>query len=359
MIFHGYIYENYEQTILDIIYDLFLKKINKENPNSSEKFTKTFHMYEHEFFSSNNLCSEISIENIKNNIIPNKIKEQIIYSQLLYLPSQATANSLSSTLCSNEKTKNREPWIKFLYKIIDSFGIFLHFVSKNSLLVPAMPTSKMLKPFSSLPLDFSYEISPIPEMNEIYLSVYGGEGSDRIFEKKHVDGLFYCLPYCYVYRCILGMSKNDKITTHFTSPSPRSNFSTLRYENILFGSGDASTKNVKNVEKIKKIQLKGTTIDLYDFVAFDYNRQPHYIAPSKNYLPSQATENNTPRVIYKLHYIIYPTFLPKPIVYLYKKIHSVYNRIMRTFFVNSQNNNSWLAWVINSGNDFYYKSFFS
>jgi hypothetical protein len=334
MIFHGYIYENYEQTILDIIYDLFLKKINRENPNSSENFTKTFHMYEHEFFSSKNLCPEISIEKIKNNIIPKKIKDQLFYSQLpsratailsspsqatekpskfLYLSSQATANLSSSAICTDEKMKNREPWINILYKRIDSFW----------------------KPFSSLPLDFSYEISPIPEMNEIYLSVYGGEGSDRIFEKKHVDGLFYCLPYCYVYRCILGISKNDKITTHFTSPSLRS----------------------KSVEKIKK--LKGITIDLYDFVAFDYNRQPHYIAPSNNYLPSQSKENNTPRVIYKLHYIIYPTFLPKPIVYLYKKIHSVYNRIMRTFFVNSQNNNSWLGWVINSGNDFYYKSFFS
>ena len=36
-----------------------------------------------------------------------------------------------------------------------------------------------------------------------------------------------------------------------------------------------------------------------------------------------------------------------------------YNGLMRKLFVNSQNDKSWLAWIINNGTEIYYNMFFN
>jgi hypothetical protein len=208
--------------------------------------------------------------------------------------------------------------------------------------------------FAPLQSNRIYEISPISEMNELYLSIPEGKGSDHIFEKKHVDGPFFFLPYCYVYRCVLGLSYNEKTTTYFDNFTASSNLeksvsSSLRSDEKInpplcskkIGLGEASLLR-PNIKKI--------TLDIYDFVAFDYNRMPHYINSFSGDRDDEKMDNkepkwinniclptdkDAPRVIYKLHYIIYPKFLPSFVVQFYKKIHVLYNNTMRFLFVNS------------------------
>ena len=164
--------------------------------------------------------------------------------------------------------------------------------------------------------DEKIKVFPITEMNEIYLSKIGGKGSDHIFETKHVDGPFFLLPYCYVYRCILALSSNKNVITHFIS-----------------------SNECKNEIKTK--------IDVYEFAAFDYNKTIHYISSDDD---AATKMNEDLRVVYKLHYIVCPSFLPFPIMQFYKWLHIYYNNTMRFLFVNSQNNGSILAWIINTGN---------
>jgi hypothetical protein len=351
MIFHGHIFEPEEQYNLNVIYNYFLLtflekaspkpklKNSREQSVRKDKFTvacegkfkkrefyenyfnKTFHIYE------NVACQDKYIANIKNNIIPNKIKSDILLAKqcVSYFPHQNNVilPSHSTTIWNSLKLYLKN-------------GLMYYFETFCNLFSPIQP-------------HFEYEINPINDMNEIYLSVPGGQGSDHIFERKHVDGPFLFLPYCYVYRCILGLSCNNSTITKFEEP-----FSFL---------GEQCKKNIKSLN-IKKHKIKGITVDMFDYVAFDYNRQPHYICSTFRYndpikkISLDPTDKNAPRVVYKLHYIIYPTFLPKPIVYFYKKIHILYNSLMRTFFVSSQNNNSIIAWIINNGNDIYYNLLF-
>ena len=345
MIFQGHIFEPEEQENLNIIYNNFLnfftlhtekfifglgntstKNVNLPSqatanwssstlrfeeslnfastsfPQKGVFVNKTFHIYEKTFFSiySTPKNDFSLINNLKNNIIPNKIKSDI--------------------------SVFREDLPTFFYITFRKFYFWLRRCLRQKCELSSMDKSSE---------KIKYEISPITEMNEIYLSVPGGKGSDHIFERKHVDGPFFFLPYCYVYRCILGLSYNDTTVTHFEKP-----FSFF------------NEKKEKNSLNIKKHQIKGVTVDIYDFVAFDYNRQPHYITSNLSYSSDRSvnksikfetkkekrlfplpTDKNAPRVVYKLHYIIYPSFLPKPVVYFYKKIHSLYNSIIRTLFV--------------------------
>ncbi len=49
-------------------------------------------------------------------------------------------------------------------------------------------------------------------MNEVYISGPTRDdeqfNSDQIFYTKHVDGPYGFIPFCSVYRCIVGMDKN-------------------------------------------------------------------------------------------------------------------------------------------------------
>lgn len=180
-------------------------------------------------------------------------------------------------------------------------------------------------------------------MNEIYLSVIEGQGSDHIFVNKHLDGPFFFLPYCYVYRCILGLSNNPTIFTHFIAPHyPTQN-----------GKREPSS------QKNNKIEIQSKNIDIYEYIAFDYNRDIHYIdtiggepkTPTTKYVP--PNDKNAPRVVYKLHYIICPSFVPSFVVGFYKYLHISYNNTMRFLFVNSQKNDSYLSRMIMTGNSWF------
>jgi len=154
----------------------------------------------------------------------------------------------------------------------------------------------------------NHESCPITEMNELYISAIGGDGSDKVFETEHVDGPFFFLPFCNVYRCIVAIKGNKSIFTCF----PKSECFT-------------------------------SAISDNEFIAFDYNRDPHFIFDCSD------IQDYTKRVVLKLHYIVYPSFLPKTIVSIYKILHYRYNSMMRKLFLKSQIKKSIIGSCINYG----------
>jgi hypothetical protein len=129
----------------------------------------------------------------------------------------------------------------------------------------------------------SYDIEEITNMNELYVSVIGGGGSDNVFETPHIDGPFFWLPCCKVYRCIFAITPNNLIKTIFI------------------------TNNIKTSYILNKNQ----------FLAFDYNNNVHYIEKIQN----ETTECNNNRVVLYLHYILYVTYY---ICYIYYVTYIIY-----------------------------------
>jgi hypothetical protein len=153
---------------------------------------------------------------------------------------------------------------------------------------------------------YSNNVDSIDEMNELYISCIGADGSDKVFETQHIDGPFVLLPFCKVFRTIVAIQGNSSIITEF--PLKNTAYSILDYE----------------------------------FLAFDYNRDLHFIWKDSNISDEKS------RIILKLHYIITPKFIHPKIVLFYKWLHVKYNSTMRTLFLNSQSNNR-LSVIINNG----------
>lgn len=153
-------------------------------------------------------------------------------------------------------------------------------------------------------------IESIDEMNELYISCIGANGSDKVFETQHIDGPFYLLPFCKVMRTVLAIQGNSSIITEFP------------------------------------LLKMGTVLLNNEFLAFDYNSDIHFI-----WQDSSVNDENK-RIILKLHYIITPAFFHPRIVTVYKWLHFKYNSTMRTLFLNSQANNR-LSIFINNGTVWY------
>ena len=122
----------------------------------------------------------------------------------------------------------------------------------------------------------------------------------------HIDGPFHLLPFCTVLRTIVAIKGNSSVFTDF--PFHNESYRILTNE----------------------------------YIAFDYNRHVHYIRKDS------AIDDNSDRIILKLHYIITPQFLPTSIARFYKYLHYKYNSTMRTLFLKSQEENT-LAYFINNG----------
>jgi len=141
-------------------------------------------------------------------------------------------------------------------------------------------------------------LTPIVAMNELYVSCIGADGSDRVFETPHVDGLFAWLPGCIVYRVIVSIQGNRDVDTVFP-------LSQHKY-----------------------------TLETGDYVAFDYNRSIHYIVG--NSPPDGTLVDDRKRIILKLHYLVYPEWLPVWVSRVYVEIHGKYNAFLRGLFLKSQ-----------------------
>jgi hypothetical protein len=155
-----------------------------------------------------------------------------------------------------------------------------------------------------------HNIDNIDGMNELYVTSIGANGSDRVFETPHLDGPFCFLPFCTVLRCVLAIQGNKSIITEF--PSLDTSFA----------------------------------LEQNEFVAFDYNRDVHYIWRDMN------IDDNNKRVLLKIHYLVTPTFVPRPIARFYGNIHTKYNQFMRRLFLESQKETA-LSVVVNSGTKIY------
>jgi hypothetical protein len=63
----------------------------------------------------------------------------------------------------------------------------------------------------------NYVVDVITGMNEIYISGPArfdeAANSDNVFYTRHVDGPFGLLPFVSVYRCIVGLDRNEKVST--------------------------------------------------------------------------------------------------------------------------------------------------
>lgn len=157
-------------------------------------------------------------------------------------------------------------------------------------------STKIKSMFASIFVPLLYTVDIIPEMNEIYIS---GEDrmneymqSDRVFYIPHIDGPFLWIPFVSVYRCMIGLNENSRIVTHFPIP-----------------------------QKCQKVQQG-------DVLAFDFNREIHYI--------SVCTESkkisHEPRVALKIHYCIYPKCMYWLGMGMYS-LNVMYNRTMREVFL--------------------------
>lgn len=154
-----------------------------------------------------------------------------------------------------------------------------------------------------------YLVDSIDEMNEVYIASMGAKGSDQVFETNHIDGPFFFLPFCTVFRAVVGVSSNNYVYTRFPY--------------------------------IKISEEKEIRINKYDFAAFDYNRDIHSVYMKH---PEEYNEAEK-RIVLKLHYIKYWKYIPRPIVSIYKYAHIWYNSMMRNMFLFSQfPRNSQLKW---------------
>jgi hypothetical protein len=138
----------------------------------------------------------------------------------------------------------------------------------------------------------TYAMDTIPDMNEVYVSCTQGNkmNSDTVFYMPHVDGPYGIFPFCFVYRCMLGVSPNQLIKTSFT------------------------------------LNKKGWTVSTGDLLGFDYHREIHYIHHNKD------TKNEGHRIVLKLHYVVYPKCL-KAFGFLLSRLSTRYNQAARELFL--------------------------
>ncbi|XP_075264781.1 uncharacterized protein LOC142356913 [Convolutriloba macropyga] len=139
----------------------------------------------------------------------------------------------------------------------------------------------------------SYEVVPIPAMNEIYVaSDKHNLNSDTVFYMEHVDGPWVLYPFCHVYRCMCAMNENKQIYTEFN--------------------------NVPSRDLLSNGLVTG----------LDFNREVHRIANH----PTDT--NNGHRITLKNHYLVYPKILA-PYGRLLAYLTSRYNFAARALFLNT------------------------
>jgi len=135
------------------------------------------------------------------------------------------------------------------------------------------------------------EMEVVDSMNEIYIaSPSYSKNSDAVFYMRHVDGPWIWYPFCYLFRSIIGINPNKMISTHFPM---------------------VPTK---------------TTVSTGDMVAFDFNREIHFIENN----PGEEIEGF--RITLKVHYLVYPRCL-KPLGRLLAYLTSAYDHAARRLFL--------------------------
>lgn len=175
--------------------------------------------------------------------------------------------------------------------------------------------TQIYRTFRSLFSERHYCVDVVSGMNEIYVTGparFDQVGnSDNVFYTKHVDGPLGFIPFASVYRCIVGMDKNEMVTTHF----PLADISSNACEG--------------------------------DVLAFDFNREVHYITRDD----TKKGISDDYRVVLKLHYCVYPRVL-WPLGQFLHFLNVKYNQLFRALFLTTIDPTTtyqhFLAWNVNS-----------
>lgn len=140
----------------------------------------------------------------------------------------------------------------------------------------------------------TYSMDILQDMNEVYVSCTASNkaNSDTVFYMQHVDGPWGIFPFCFVYRCMCAVSPNQLIKTSFP------------------------------------LNKKGFTITTGEVVGFDYHREIHYIHHN------EGAVNTVPRIVLKLHYVVYPRCL-SAFGKLLGRLTTRYNQTARQLFLNT------------------------
>ncbi|MEM0926275.1 MAG: hypothetical protein AAGJ83_09595, partial [Planctomycetota bacterium] len=160
-----------------------------------------------------------------------------------------------------------------------------------------------------------YAVEPVRGMNEIYVTgPMKKHSSDTVFYIGHVDGPWAVFPGATLYRCMLALNENREVTTHYPMSTP-------------FGAPPESHR-----------------LEHGDAVAFDFNRELHYITREPD--PEQVE----PRVNLKLHFVAYPASIPW-YGRLLAKLTTMYDIKARQLFLHTIEPDGWWAslktrWVL-------------
>lgn len=143
------------------------------------------------------------------------------------------------------------------------------------------------------------------EMNELYASRLRGVGSDAVFQANHIDGPFGFVPYLTLIRCIVTVCNETEIRTNLGGMV------------VKMGEGE--------------------------FLAHDYNRELHYIFGEQG--------DDEKRYVLKLHYVLYPDWMPLFWVDLYVWWNVAWNSMARRLFLFTLNPQTpielLMSWMVN------------
>jgi hypothetical protein len=152
-------------------------------------------------------------------------------------------------------------------------------------------------------------VSHVIAMNEMYSSrlrgVGGDAGSDAVFQVNHIDGPFGFIPYLTMVRLIVTLYNETNIKTN------------LKGRVVQCGAGE--------------------------FLAHDYNWDRHFIFGEQS--------SDQLRYVLKLHYVLYPDWMPAILVDVYKGSNVFWNSAARRLFVFTLNPTtpiqSFASWGLN------------
>ena len=231
------------------------------------------------------------------------------------LPPFSSRRILSTNITDTETENAFEHLKKWALQNMENNSISQHWwyseldVAIRQWMDVCTSSNKITSMFNSIFEPLLYNVEIIPEMNEIYIS---GENrtneymqSDRVFFIPHIDGPFIWMPFVSVYRCMIGLNENTRIITHFP----------IHSEN-------------------KKVQMG-------DVLAFDYNREIHYISVCSSDGDKRGVDDE-PRVALKIHYCIYPKCMYWLGMCMYS-LNVTYNRTLRGLFLETIQPNTYIS----------------
>tara|TARA_B100000424_G_C22929318_1_gene494375 strand:+ start:75 stop:860 length:786 start_codon:yes stop_codon:yes gene_type:complete len=128
------------------------------------------------------------------------------------------------------------------------------------------------------------------KMNELYVSCVSSEGSDNVFQTRHVDGPYYLFKGCTLLRSLFVIEGNKNVFTIFPDYE----------EEVSLSKGD--------------------------FIAFDFNRDIHFIEKRDFF------KDNNIRILLKIHYAVVPKYAPNFIRKICKISNENYNLLARKGF---------------------------